>query len=126
MPSAPQNPPRAAMDIRLDYAAYEYWFKTEFGSRDSEIHGFAKDLLWKVIKNEMTPKQRKYFLAYYFEGLTMREIAEQAGCEKSTVSRTIKRAKQRILRVFKYTDRRIYSMFENNEALKRSRHVADY
>jgi RNA polymerase sigma factor (sigma-70 family) len=44
----------------------------------------------------LSPKQYQYVQMYYVDGLKMTEIAERMNVNKSTVSRTISRAKQRL------------------------------
>ena len=51
---------------------------------------------------DVTEKQRTALLLYYAEGYNMREIGEQMGVDKSTVSRTIKRGERRLQRCLRY------------------------
>ena len=55
-----------------------------------------------VIREELTEFQRETMIAYYFENRSLKEIAEQRGINKSTVSRTLKRAENRIRRFLQY------------------------
>ncbi len=56
----------------------------------------------RVIREELTPLQRETLLAYYFEDLTIPQIAESRGVNKSTVSRTLRRAVEKLRRFLKY------------------------
>ncbi len=56
----------------------------------------------RVIREELTEKQRTTLLAYYFEERTIPQIAREQGVHKSTVSRTLKRAEDRLRRYLKY------------------------
>ena len=56
----------------------------------------------RVMENEMTPLQREYLMAYYFEELSPAEIARRRGVYTSTVVRTIRRAENRLRRYLKY------------------------
>ena len=58
--------------------------------------------LMRVIDGCLTPKQRAYVYAYYFEGRNMYKIAEERGVAVSTVSRTLSRARKRIFEALKY------------------------
>ena len=49
----------------------------------------------------LTPKQYRYFKAYNDENLTMVDIAERFGVNQPTVSRTLKKAKIRIMHYMK-------------------------
>lgn len=56
----------------------------------------------RVIREELTPIQREVLTAYYFQEMTVMEIAEERGVNKSTVSRTLKRAEKRLQRCLRY------------------------
>lgn len=51
---------------------------------------------------ELTPRQREFLDRYFDDGLTMQEIAEESGVNPSTVSRTLRRAKERLRRALQY------------------------
>ena len=56
----------------------------------------------RVIREELTPLQRQTLIAYYFEERTIPQIAAERGVHKSTVSRTLHRAEQKLRRYLKY------------------------
>lgn len=56
----------------------------------------------RVIDEELTPLQRETLLAYYIQQQNIPEIAADRGVNKSTVSRTLKRAEQKLRRYLKY------------------------
>lgn len=56
----------------------------------------------RVIREELTPLQRQTLLDYYFHRMTIPQIALKRGVHKSTVSRTLHRAEQRLRRYLKY------------------------
>ena len=56
----------------------------------------------RVIREELTPLQRQTLLAYYFEERTIPQIAADRGVNKSTVSRTLHRAEDKLRRFLKY------------------------
>ena len=56
----------------------------------------------RVIREELTPLQRETLTAYYFENQTIPQIAAARGVGKSTVSRTLKRAEERLRKFLKY------------------------
>lgn len=58
--------------------------------------------LTHALRQDVTPKQREYMLLYYGQGLSMTEIAQQSGVNISTVSRTLKRGRQRLYRCLRY------------------------
>ena len=55
-----------------------------------------------VIEQELTPLQREVVLAYYFQGQNICRIAESRGVHKSTVSRTLHRAEEKLRRYLRY------------------------
>lgn len=55
-----------------------------------------------VMNNELTEVQRQTLTAYYFYHFTISEIARMRSVNKSTVSRTLKRAEHRIKRCLQY------------------------
>lgn len=56
----------------------------------------------RVIQEELTPIQREVLLAYYFQELTIPQIARDRGVHKSTVSRTLHRAEGKLRRFLRY------------------------
>ena len=56
----------------------------------------------RVIREELTENQRQILLAYYIQDQTIPQIAESRGVNKSTVSRTLKRAEDKLHRYLKY------------------------
>ena len=55
-----------------------------------------------VIDNELTDKQRRALEDYYLARKTIPALAAEYGVNKSTVSRTLKRAEARLRRFLKY------------------------
>lgn len=84
------------------HASLQVW-QRENGLDNSEVIDRAKRNLKKAMEELLTPKQRTYLLMYYFEELTMEEIGERHGVKKSTVCRTIKRAKSNLQKVLRYS-----------------------
>ncbi len=56
----------------------------------------------EVIRRELTDRQRETLLAYYIEELNIIQIAQRRGVHKSTVSRTLKRAEEKLRRYLRY------------------------
>ena len=55
-----------------------------------------------VIREELTENQRQILLAYYIQDQTIPQIAESRGVNKSTVSRTLHRAEEKLRRYLRY------------------------
>ena len=56
----------------------------------------------RVIEEELTPIQREVLIAYYIADQTIPQIAQARGVHKSTVSRTLHRAEDKLRRFLKY------------------------
>ena len=56
----------------------------------------------EVIRSELTDLQRDAIIAYYFHRNTISEIAALRGVNKSTVSRTLRRAEEKLRRYLRY------------------------
>lgn len=56
----------------------------------------------RVIREELTELQRQTLIAYYFQQQTIPRIAMDRGVNKSTVSRTLRRAEEKLRRYLKY------------------------
>ena len=56
----------------------------------------------RVIEEELTPLQREALIAYYIQGQTIPQIARDRGVQKSTISRTLHRAEEKLRRFLRY------------------------
>lgn len=52
----------------------------------------VKRAVLQVVREQLTPRQRQIVLMYFFEGKNIPAIAGELGVNKSTVSRTLRRA----------------------------------
>ena len=84
------------------YAADMAVYSRQMASDNSQELDRLKRNLIRALREDVTEKQRKVLLLYYAEGYNMREIGEQLGVDKSTVSRTIKRGERRLQRCLRY------------------------
>lgn len=62
----------------------------------------AMERLRRVIREELTDLQREVLMAYYFQEIPIPQIARDRGVNKSTVSRTLRRAEEKLRRYLKY------------------------
>jgi RNA polymerase sigma factor (sigma-70 family) len=62
----------------------------------------AMERLRRVIREELTDLQREVLMAYYFQEIPIPQIARDRGVYKSTVSRTLHRAENKLRRYLKY------------------------
>ena len=56
----------------------------------------------RVIEEELTPLQREVLIAYYIQDQTIPQIARERGVQKSTISRTLHRAEDKLRIFLKY------------------------
>ena len=82
----------------VDLAVY-----TELMAQDNkEQMNRLKRNLNHALRQDITQRQREYMMLYYGKGMSMEAIAQQFGVNKSTVSRTLKRGRQRLYRCLRY------------------------
>lgn len=82
----------------VDLAVY-----TELMADDNrdQINRLKRNLAY-ALRQDITARQREYMILYYGQGMSMEAIAKQLGVNKSTVSRTLKRGRQRLYRCLRY------------------------
>ena len=74
---------------------------SEAETNDKEINEL-KIKLTMALRQEVSPKQRLALRLYYVDGMKMKEIAEELGVDRSTVSRTLKRAENNLRRCLRF------------------------
>lgn len=82
--------------------AYSY---RDFLSLQREEEGQKEKTLERlrnIISHELTPRQKEFVELYYFKYMTIPKIAQMAGVNRSTVSRVLKSARNRIGRFMGY------------------------
>ncbi len=77
------------------------YHKSNFSEKDVKYKKMVSSLR-NIIQGELTPKQRMCVLLYYGEKMNMREISIKLGICVSSVSRHIKKGKQRIKKTMEY------------------------
>lgn len=105
---APKKKPSVRVDMAVNCGAVWAdlegitWGQVEGRSwSDLPSHGSGRQmkLVQELVRTAMgmcSQLQLRYLNAYYSEGLTLEEIGERFGVDKSTVSRTLKRGRERI------------------------------
>lgn len=58
----------------------------------------AKKILMRIIREELTERQRQVIMLYYFKNMNIVSIAEKLGISPASVSITMKRARNTIIR----------------------------
>lgn len=62
----------------------------------------VKRVLLKVIENELTERQKQIINLYYFKNMNIVSIAEKLGVSPASVSITMKRARNTIIKYMQY------------------------
>lgn len=75
---------------------------------NSEYIDYLKRLLRQAIRNELTECQRAAVIGFYFEGKSVTALALEQGVHKSTVSRNLKRAREKLAVSMRYSLSPIY------------------
>lgn len=84
------------------YAADMAMYTRQIQADNSQEISRLKRNLIRALREDITPRQRQALLLYYAEGKNMREIGEDLGVDRSTISRTIKRGERRLQRCLRY------------------------
>ena len=94
-------------DTRFDSRSSEWigdmtvWMREHAEDNSDQLERLRRNLR-RAREQELTPRQREILALYYDRGLKMPQIARKLGVNRSTVSRTVKRAKERLYRCLRY------------------------
>lgn len=67
----------------------------------------------RAINSELTKRQRQLIGMYYIEQMPMQDIADELGLHISSVSRTIKRGRERLKSALSYGGRNLLASLED-------------
>ena len=81
---------------------YEHYMQSLYGGDNKDSRRMLMKNLRTAMKEELTPRQLYMMKLYFVDGMKMPYIAEELGINKSTVSRTLSRGKERLRRCLKY------------------------
>ena len=94
-------------DTRFDSRSSEWigdlavWKRQNEPDNAEQLERLRRNLR-QAREQELTPRQRQVVALYYDRGLTIPQIAGQLGVNRSTVSRTLRRARARLFRFLQY------------------------
>ncbi len=96
--------PRRISFTRLneDKEIYRIFNDNQPTENNSEVRRLAKKAMKKIIEEQLTARQKQILVLYYFEDVDMPTISEMLGINVSTVSRTLKYARNNLLRYLRY------------------------
>ena len=77
------------------------WTRQNAGDNSERLERLRRNLR-QARERELTPRQRQVLDLYYDRGMTIPRIAEELGLNRSTVSRTLRRARDRLFRYLRY------------------------
>ena len=78
------------------------WLRANAGDNSEQMTRLRRNLR-RAREQELKQRQREMVALYYDRGMTMPQIAERLGVSRSTVSRTLRRARDRLYRFLRYT-----------------------
>ena len=94
-------------NTRFDNRASEWigdltvWNRQNAGDNSEQLDRLRRSLR-RAREQELTPRQRQTLELYFDQGMTIPQIAGALGVNPSTVSRTLRRAKDRLYRCLRY------------------------
>lgn len=77
------------------------WNRQNAADNSERLERLRRNLR-RAREQELTPRQRQLLELYYDRGMTIPQIAEELGLNRSTVSRTLRRARDRLYRCLRY------------------------
>ena len=85
-----------------DRAGLQAWLRAQSGDNSQRRQRLLRNLP-RAVAAELTPRQRQMVDMQFQEELTVTEIARRLGVNKSTVSRCLRRARQRLYSRLRFT-----------------------
>ena len=92
---------QVSYDNTFGMVDYAMWTAMMADDNRDQMNRLKRNLT-HALRNDITPRQREYMMLYYGQCMSMEAIAEKMGVNKSTVSRTLKRGRQRLRRCLRY------------------------
>ena len=86
-------------EFQANAKALEEWDANE---GDADFIAHCKKAVQVAVDRELTGRQRQVYLLYYLDGISIPQIAGQFGVNKSSVSRMLRRANEKLARVMRY------------------------
>ena len=90
----------------------EYMALRQYIRLVSNAEGGAAGALRRAINSDLTKRQKQLIGMYYIEQMPMQDIADELGLHISSVSRTIKRGRERLKSSLRYGGRNLMAALE--------------
>jgi len=84
------------------YGDMEAWTIAHAEDNENDIYRMKRNLRL-AREQELTERQRQVLTMRFDRGMTVTQIAEELGLHKSSVSRTLTRARQRLYKCLQYS-----------------------
>ena len=95
-------------DNRFDTRSSEWagdltvWLRGNAPDNSEQLERLRRNLR-RAREQELTPRQKQMLELYFDQGMNMPQIARALDLNRSTVSRTLRRARERLYRCLRYT-----------------------
>ena len=80
----------------------EVWLREQAGDNRERLRRLRQNLC-RARERDLTPRQREVMILYYDQGINIPQIARRLEVNPSTVSRTIRRGRERLYRCLRYS-----------------------
>lgn len=122
MPSGSSERCVSLFEFWGDKSQYAAWLQGEF-AEEADFHAHTLNALRVAMDEELTDTQRKYMEMFFVYGMSMKDIGQELGVAKSTVSRTINCGLDRLYHVLRYANPRYLTFPKSRKAssLKKER-----
>lgn len=122
MPSGSSERCVSLFEFLGDKSQYAAWLQGEF-AEEADFHAHTLNALRVAMDEELTDTQRKYMEMFFVYGMSMKDIGQELGVAKATVSRTINCGLDRLYHVLRYANPRYLTFPKSRTAasLKKGR-----
>lgn len=80
---------------------FSTWLRSNAADNEEQQDRLRRNLRL-ALEQELTPRQKEMVALYFHQRMTIPQIAKELSVNRSTVSRTLRRAKDRLYRCLRY------------------------
>lgn len=90
--------------VACDSYVFDAFVYDRYQSGGEEINERRRKLsiVYEAMKNELTPKEFHALKEYYLNGKKMKDIAQERGVAPSTITRQVRKAREKVMHIAKY------------------------
>ena len=85
----------------IELGSLQHWQKTLGGDNRQRLDRLVR-YLPIAIEEELTPRQQQLLRMFYYDGKSVSDIARELAVNKSTVTRTLQRAQERLRKSLRF------------------------